>query len=430
MEQVGENSKHIKHSILILYIVIWWIILFFVNKAPIRNTLYSFYNEYEATNSIESYSWLNNLPTEITEKINEIESYQFFKEHKYAEAIQAITGQSSRSYYNLGTLKTLRAYNQALGSTLSWLQKARFLIADAYKDFDTAEKIQLNDTLNTYIQTNKTLSQKLWTVIQVKACYGEYSATIEAIEWFTQQLDDTKFLLADEQKKLDTNRTLDAKCLASLKNINTASQTQLNQLQQQIKGYDKTYKSDFVDNIKQPLGCLNTSMTDIGPTISDAGTAINDFVDSHKNTIAALSSQSKDTIESLCNFAKNDSEMNEEISNSLDKLLEQLQNNLDKKQQQNKNSEENNKEKDSWKDEKDASSNTNIEYKNVFKEDELKLLQQIDTNNKSLIQQIQSIKWTNRYNAQSLLNKLFEDFYGEPSTFEEILQPSNSKSKW
>jgi len=411
-------------------------ILFLVNKAPIRDTLYSFYTGYETTNSIETYSWITDLPTEVQEQIDEIESYQFFKEHNYPEAIRAITWQSSRSYYNLGTLKTLRAYNQALWSTLSWLQKARYLIADAYKDFDTAEKIKLNDTLDTYIQVNKILSQKLWTVIQVKTCYGEYSAIIEALQGFTSQLNDTKSLLADEEKKIDANKRIDAECLQNLKNINTASQIQLNQLQHQIEGYDRIYKSDFVDSINQPIGCLNSNMTDIGPAIDDAQKSVNEFTDSHKNTITALGSQDQDIIKSLCDFSKNDAQINEQIDNSLSELLQQLQNNLDQKQQQSqKNSDENeNRQTSSEKNHQTpaletSGSSDDIQYKNVFEEDELKLLQQIDTNNKSLIQQIQNIKWAGRYNAKSLLNKLFEDFYGETSTFEEILQPSNTQSK-
>lgn len=365
---------------------------------------------------------MTDLPADVKQQIDEIASYQFFKEHNYPEAIKAITGQSSKSYYNLGTLKTLRAYNQALWSTLSWLQKARYLIADAYKDFDTAEKIKLNDTLDTYIQANKTLSQKLWTIIQVKTCYGEYSATIQALQWFSDQLDQTKSLLAQEQKEIDANRHIDTKCLENLKNINTASQTQLGLLQQQIDSYDRKYRSDLVDNIKQPIWCLKSDMTDIAPTIVDAQASMNQFADSHKNTIAGLNSQDKDVTMSLCDFAKNDSQMNEQIETSLSKLLQQLQDNLGQKQQQSQ--EEGSDGKNS------QASSDEIQYKNVFEEDEIKLLQEIDDNNRSLIKTIQNIKWAGRYNAKSLINKLFEDFYGEPSTFENILQASDTDSKW
>jgi hypothetical protein len=34
---------------------------------------------------------MTNLPTDVKEQINEITSYQFFKEHNYPEAIKAIT---------------------------------------------------------------------------------------------------------------------------------------------------------------------------------------------------------------------------------------------------------------------------------------------------------------------------------------------------
>jgi ABC-type transporter Mla subunit MlaD len=167
---------------------------------------------------------------------------------------------------------------------------------------------------------------------------------------------------------------------------------QLNQLQNQIQDYNRTYKSDFVENIQQPIGCLNSNMTDIGPTIDDAQKSINEFTDSHKNTIAGLGSQNKDIIKSLCDFSKNDAQINEQIDNSLNKLLQQLQNNLDQKQQQSqKNSDENEDSQESSENNSQESSD-GIQYKNVFEEDELKLLQQIDTNNKSLIQQIQNIK--------------------------------------
>gem|GEM_PF-3865601 len=60
-------------------------------------------------------------------------------------------------------------------------------------------------------------------------------------------------MLAQEQKEIDANRHIDTKCLENLKNINTASQTQLGLLQQQIDSYDRKYRSDLVDNIKQPI---------------------------------------------------------------------------------------------------------------------------------------------------------------------------------
>jgi hypothetical protein len=117
--------------------------------------------------------------------------------------------------------------------------------------------------LDEYIQNNKALSQKLGTVIQVKACYGEYNTTISSLQGFLQQLDNVKSLLAQEQKEINVNRSIDTKCKESLRNINTASKMQLGQLQNKINDYNKTYKSDFVKNIQNPMGCLESNMGDI-----------------------------------------------------------------------------------------------------------------------------------------------------------------------
>lgn len=321
-------------------------------------------------------------------------------------------------YYNLGTLKTLQAYNQALWSTLSWLQKARYLITDAYKDFDAAEKIKINNTLDTYIQTNKLLSQKLWTIIQVKTCYGEYNTTIQSLQDFINQLEDAKTLLTQEEEKLQQNEYINAECLKNLENINKTSQMQIDQLKKKIGGYNKTYKADLMGNLKQPMGCLETNMSNIGPSINDAQKAINQFTDNHQNTIDALASQDQNSIKDMCDFIKNDANLNEQRDAVLEKLLQQLQNNAQEKPQE------------GGGEEPPQNTSKDIQYKNVFEEDELQLLQKIDANNKSIIQKIQETKGTGRYNATKILNKLFENFYGEISTFQWLLKPSESTSQW
>jgi len=86
-----SDIKQTKHGILILYILLGGVILFLVNRIPAREQLYSFYTDYETNQSIESYIGETRLPKDMQEQLNEISSYQFFQEHKYPEAINAIT---------------------------------------------------------------------------------------------------------------------------------------------------------------------------------------------------------------------------------------------------------------------------------------------------------------------------------------------------
>ncbi|MBU0627339.1 hypothetical protein KKG31_08590 [Patescibacteria group bacterium] len=212
------------------------------------------------------------------------------------------------------------------------MQKARYLIDEAFKDFDTADKIKLNNTLDTYIQQNKSLSEQLSVVINIKTCYGEYSYTISALQNFSNTLEQIKERLKEEEKVLNKNSKIDEKCKDNLQNINNTSQQQVVNLQKQINGFNKQYKTNLTQSIKQPIECLEQNVTDISPLILDAGKGVEEFDNNHENTIETLKSGDKDALKELCNFAKDDSQINEKIENSLSKLMKQLQNNLEKKE--------------------------------------------------------------------------------------------------
>lgn len=311
---------------------------------------------------------------------------------------------ASATYYNHGTQKTLSAYQQALWSGFSGLQNAKHLIAEAQDDFDIADKIKLNNALDAYIQANASLSQKLDVVIQVKACYSTFQTSIDALWSFDQQLQDAQNILEQEAKAIQQDDTLWENCRQDLENINTISQNQLGQLQKATQKYQKQYTQNLAANLQSPANCLDTAMTDIQPMIDESKKGIQDFAQTHQNP----------DLSSLCDQAKDDSQVNEQMENSLNKLFDQLQQNLEPSDTPK-----------SW----DKKQNTDIEYKDVFEDQERKLLEEIDDNNRMLIRQIQEIKSKWSYSAPKLLNKLFEEFYGNMDDFKNPTAPATD-TKW
>lgn len=405
----SKDHIHTKHIILVLYIFLLWGIVFWWSQITKRGKLQDFYNT-QSQNQLTETGMYAGLPSRIQNELDKIIAYNAIQNKDYDKAIQSIHSQDSESYYTLGAIKTLQAYNEALSSSLSWLQKARYLIDEAFKDFDTADKIKLNNTLDTYIQQNKSLSEQLSVVINIKTCYGEYSYTISALQNFSNTLEQIKERLKEEEKVLNKNSKIDEKCKDNLQNINNTSQQQVVNLQKQINGFNKQYKTNLTQSIKQPIECLEQNVTDISPLILDAGKGVEEFDNNHENTIETLKSGDKDALKELCNFAKDDSQINEKIENSLSKLMKQLQNNLEKKEDWNESEEDISK--PSWE----------TQYKSIFEEEELELLREIENNNESLIQQIQNIKWEWKYRAETLLDQLFNSFYGHTGDFQNLLK--------
>lgn len=359
-----ENTKHHKHIILILYVFLGLIIIFAVNKFSTRSNAYN------------------------------------------SKFTNPLVG-GSEKYYNAGAIKTIQAYNEAQSSTFSWLQKARDLIIQANQDFDSAEKIKLNTTLDTYIQSNKILAEKLSVIIKVKACYWGYSTIIENLENFATQTQIIQDLLQKETDEIDKNHQIEKICLNQLKNIANTSATQVDQLQTQMNEYNKQYKSNLIKNIEDPTWCLNETMSLDETITTDAKKSIDEFTNNHKNTLAALQSGDPEQIKDLCNQSKNDGQVSEKIGNSLQKLIDQLDENLKKGSKDNQNTKTT-----EWNEE--APLDSGVEYKPLFEKEELKILEEIDNNNTSLIKNIQQIKWKGKYNIQKYIDKLFNEFYGAP----------------
>lgn len=410
MHELSKSIKQTKHNMLIFYIAFFWLLIFILSNLNTRDRLYSFYNLSDFS------SWdITNLPSNIQYQLNKIISYKYLQEEDYTNAINTIKWQDAESYYDLWTIKTLQAYNDALSSNLSWLQRARYLITEAIKDFDTASQIQLNNSLDKYISNNLVVSEKLWVIIKVKTCYSEHQNTIDSLSSFNDQLDKLKWLLELEAKLIADNKNLDSECKKNLEDINKASLSQLGLLQSWIQQYNKDYKNKFAQFISQPEWCLDNIFVDIWPTIQEADDSIQEFANTHQNSITALSSSqwSKE----LCNQAKDDSQINEKIENSLNKLMQQLEDNLNKQKQ----SWWEEKEEEKWKDEENPEYNNNqVQYKNVLQEDELHLLEQVNNNNKSLIKQIMDTKWKLKYQTNKLLNELFSEFYGNSWDFQNL----------
>jgi len=339
------------------------------------------------------------LGKKIIDIQNTLEANQSVRQQDYEQALQLISWTDSDDYYNRWTIQTLLAYQNALQSSISWLQNAQVFIAQAQQNFTLAKKLSSSSILNDAIDDNQITINTLSPVIDIKTCYGIGQAIISQIKDIISRVESIKETL--KQEDIDITKkagTLNNECYQKLRSIVDSSKEQVGMLQMQMQENANTYRSDFSDKIEDPIICIQTPYDNILPSIIKGKQWLEEYQQQHQNTIDVLQSNDSEGIQELCNQTKNDAQINQEIENSVQELLQKLdKNKIENKEQ--------------------IRSSSEAQYKDFFNEDEKKALQEIQKINEWWIDTILEIRGKGNYTPEKYINDMFNQFYGNTGDF-------------
>ncbi len=339
------------------------------------------------------------LGKKILDIQNTLEANQSVRQQDYEQALQLISWTDSDDYYNRWTIQTLLAYQNALQSSISWLQNAQIFIAQAQQNFTLAKKLSSSSILNDAIDDNQMTINTLSPVIDIKTCYGIGQAIISQIKDIVSTVESIKETL--KQEDIDITKkagTLNDECYQKLRSIVDSSKEQVGMLQMQMQENANTYRSDFSDKIKDPMICIQTPYDNILPSMIKGKQWLEEYQQQHQNTIDVLQSNNSEGIQELCNQTKNDAQINQEIENSVQELLQKLDKNKIENKEQTRSSNE-------------------AQYKDFFNEDEKKALQEIQKINEWWINTILEIRGKGNYTPEKYINNMFNQFYGNTGDF-------------
>ena len=364
-----------------------------------------------AFNESNFYDWLSGnaaiqSKTLLGEKIvhieNTIQANEAVRKQEYEKALQLISGNQSNDYYNRGTIQTLLAYKNALQSSISWLENAQVLVAQAQQNFDIAKKLSTSPTITNAILDDEKTITSLSTVIDIKTCYGvgqtiimkvdDIMTTIQSIK---DTLDQEEIYIAQRAKSLDTA------CYEKLTHILKTSRQQVGELWLQIQKDETKYTADLSDKINDPKICIQIPYENIIPSIVQGKQGLEAYQLQHSNTVEALRNNDSASIQELCNQAKNDAQINQNIESSIQELLQKLEDNTTRNQEQQR-------------------ATNKVNYKDFFNKDEKKALQEIKATNEWRINTILNIRGKGNYNAEQYINNMFNQFYGNSGDFIDL----------
>jgi len=352
-------------------------------------------------------TWVyNQISQNLIKKLNQFNANLLIKQWDYKSALNFITWVDYESYYNRWTLKTLIAYEKALGNNFSWLFLANNMIQGAIKDFDTAKKINLNTELETYIDKNLSVSNQLWVILQIKTCYSQWSTTIAWLDNISNKIDQTSKLIDQESLYLKKAKSLidqsDNKCFDKLQNITNTSSDKLSQLNKNIKNNKSKKENDLIRQINDPSLCLDNNIINIDEMLKSSDKSLDEFQKNHNDSLNAFQSKDANLIQQICEQTKNDSQVNEKVQNSIDQLLQALDG-------QSKSTEQTIQK---W--------STSPQYKEILNDEDKQLLKEIEDTNQKWINETQDIKWKWNYHSDNYLIRLFNQFFWNTWNFDNL----------
>ena len=364
-----------------------------------------------AFNESKLYDWLYGntviqsntlLGQKIVHIENTIQANEAVKKQEYEKALQLISGNQSNDYYNRGTIQTLLAYKNALQSSISWLENAQVLVAQAQQNFDIAKKLSTSPTITNAILDDEKTIASLSTVIDIKTCYGVGQTIIMKVDDITATIQSIKDKLDQEEMYITQRaKSLDTACYEKLTHILKTSRQQVGELWLQIQKDEKKYTADLSDKINDPKICIQIPYENIIPSIVQGKQGLEEYQLQHSNTVEALKNNDSTSIQELCNQAKNDAQINQNIESSIQELLQKLEDNTTTNQEQQR-------------------ATNKVNYKDFFNKDEKKALQEIKATNEWRINTILNIRGKGNYNAEQYINNMFNQFYGNSGDFIDL----------
>lgn len=353
------------------------------------------------------------FPKSLKPKIKILKSESFINSWNYIQALKLNEWETAIGYYNRWTIRLLLAYNDALKNDVNSLVGSEDIVKQAINDFDIAQKINLDKSLEQKIKDNQLLAQEIWVLVWVKNCYGQWWNIIDSLRSFSKNIDDINETVKQESEYLAKNKkfinqNFDENCFDKLNKITDTSKVQLKILQKNINDYENKYKTDLSYKLYDPSLCLSDPFDNILISLQDWKQWIQEFGYNHQNSLSALKNKDYDLIKLMCEQTKNDSQINEKIDNSLKQLFKSLDQNINKKKE-----DQSDNVQQSWR-------SNNINYKNIYDQKEQDLLDQSEEKNNKRIKEMQDIKSKSNYDSELYLQDLFQEFYWNSWDFKNL----------
>lgn len=392
--------EHISKKNNYIFIIIACIWLFFSCIFIIQ--AFSEWKIYDALDSKQEIDIQSTVGKKIMNIQNTIEANKAIQQQDYQKALQLISGNTSEEYYNRGTIQTLLAYQNALESSISWLQNAQIFVAQAQQSFDIAKKLSKSKDIRNAINENQTSITSLSTLVDIKTCYGIGQTIIMDMKDIMTIINNIKNILNQEELYIDKSASnIDPICYEKLRNIVDTSKEQVALFQWQMQKNTNKYRTDLSKKVEDPLRCIDTPYENILPSMIKGKEWLQQYQQQHIATIEALRSNDAQSIKELCEQSKNDAQINQEIESAVQELLQKLEDNTIENQEQKRSTKE-------------------IKYKDFFDENEKKTLQEIQTTNQSRINTMLEIRGKGNYTPERYINEMFNQFYGNSGDFIDL----------
>ena len=389
-----SESKHKNYGIGTIIASIWLIFCSMIIIRAFNDSL--LLDGVSGRRNIDKYTDIANKTMEIKRTIKADEAIQ---KKEYEKALALSSGNKVTDYYNRGVIQTLLAYDNALHETLSWIDHARILLAQAQKNFDAAGRLSDSVSISEAVIKNQNTIDSLSTVVDIKSCYGIWQNSIIGLNWIMTTIYKTKDTLNQERWYLDQKSwMLPDNCRERLTKIVDMSYAQISSLWSQIQSNITEYRHAISERMTDPSICIDTPFNNIIPSISKAKEWLDGYHEQHINTVEALKSDDNEIISQLCDQSKNDAQINQGIDEALQELFQKL------------------KEK-TWENNEMTKNTNKEEYKDFFNQEEKKALEEINTTNKSRIEKILDIRGKGNYDAERYINEIFNGFYGNSGDF-------------
>lgn len=421
--KIKTHHKYLLLASIAMTFFLWGVILFTRKFKVFANTDYIIQNQKIQNNKQQTINdnivndnivnnniVNNNIIHFVKTDINPQQIQILLEQKKYRQALQKIQGDKAKDYFNRWVIFLTQAIDQSISTQVDILQKSKYTAEKAVYNFETAQKLQIYNTLDLNIQTNINRAKQIYNFNKFKFCFAWNETLLDKLTLFTKDNKLILNLLQTEKTYIEKNKLLlnnfSNSCTYRLTKINKESQTQVSQLEDALNTYQNQYTQQYFKTLKDPTICSDNNLEQTLWSLNSIQKTIQKYKTNHMQILKALQENDQNYLSKLCKEIKNDSQIQSNISNDLQNLLKNLEKGKTIREDKKKEQTGEQKEKDSkW-------SHTHINKIDKY------IKKEIQEKNIKRIQKIQKIK-KQEYNPLEQLQSLFKKFYGDTDNYQE-----------
>lgn len=326
-----------------------------------------------------------------------LQTQKYIQNNNIPEALKVLPYKTAKDQYNHGTLKIRYALQEIQKDSLTGKQTAREYSNQAQEDFQNAINNNINPLIQNQIVHNTQIAQEANVVIHTKVCIDELSYIQSTITNNTQLLQEIQDTL-NNQKTIVQKANMPTQCRQIIQERIAKNQQAIQYRQTDNNNTQKLTRALQIQYIQDPAQCLQTNFVQATQETTKLHQYIQAVAQAQKLLTESMQTSDQKIREELCKQQGSDGD----VGNTIQQSYKQIQEALEKSPNP-----------------KDNNTQTTPpiqQYKNIDT-DTQKLLEQLDTNNKSRIQKMQDIKIQQQYSPRDYIQELFNKFYGNPDDF-------------